>query len=199
MRPSALISVIACMAMGCGKVDATTDAGGPAIACDPATHTVAVLQNGSFDAATPAWTQDPPSILCGSTILMPYDGTTAACLGGKDGVTDTLSQTIALPAGINSLMLGGQRCITTQETAQVDSDILSFDILFGQNPLASLGKLTNQQAAPNVGCQFTAFTLQTPITTTATSVTFRIQSTLNNTNTTSFFIDALTLTAGCAP
>lgn len=197
MRPIALISVLACVATGCGKVDATTD-GGPTVACDPTTHTVSVLPNGSFDNPTPAWTQDPPSILCGSTTLTPYDGTTAACLGGKDGATDTLSQTITLPAGINSLTLNGQRCITTQETAKVDSDIVTFDILFGQNPLASLGKLTNQQGVA-ANCQFTAFTLQTPVTTTATSVTFRIQSTLNNSNTTSFFIDALTLTAGCAP
>jgi hypothetical protein len=196
MRSSALFSVIACMAMGCGKVDATVD-GGPAVVCDPTTHTVAVLPNGSFDSPTPVWVQDPPPLLCGN-IIMPFDGTTAGCLGGKDGATDTLSQTIRLPGGATSLTLNGQKCITTKETAAVDSDILSFDVLAGAAPLAALGKLTNQQGVDM--CQFTAFTLQTPLTTTAeTTATFRIQSTLNNNNTTSFFIDALTLTVGCAP
>jgi hypothetical protein len=196
MRPIALISVLACVATGCGKVDATTD-GGPTVACDPTTHTVSVLPNGSFDAPTPAWTQNPPSILCGSPLITPFDGTTAACLGGKDGVVDTLSQSITLPAGVNSLTLNGQECISTKETAAVDNDVLSFDILFGENVLATIGKFSNQQGVAT--CQFTAFTKQTPVTTTATAVTFRIQSTLNDNNTTSFFIDALTLTAGCAP
>jgi hypothetical protein len=182
--------------MGCGNVNATTDAGTRTVSCDPTTHTVSVLPNGSFDAPTPAWVQDPPPLLCGN-IITPFDGTTAGCLGGKDGATDTLSQTIALPAGATSLTLNGQRCITTKETAAVDSDVLTFDVLVGAAPLASLGKLTNQQGGGT--CQFTAFTLQTPLTTAPTTATFRIQSVLDNNNTTSFFIDALTLTAGCAP
>ena len=73
MRSSVLISVLACVAMGCGKVDATTDAG-PTVACDPTTHTVSVLPNGSFDDATPAWAQmppPPPSLLCGNVSARP--------------------------------------------------------------------------------------------------------------------------------
>ena len=201
MRSIARLSVLTCMAMGCGNVAATTDAApAPTVSCDATTHTVQVLQNGSFDDPTPAWAQSPPappSFLCGSPTINPHDGTAAACLGGKDGATMTLTQTIPLPAGATSLTLDGQKCISTQETAAVDTDILSFDILFGNVVISSLGKLTNQQGSPN--CVFDAFTLQAQLTSAPATATLRMSSTLNDSKTTSFFIDTLTLTAGCVP
>ncbi|HEX2687910.1 MAG TPA: hypothetical protein VHN14_14885, partial [Kofleriaceae bacterium] len=50
-----------------------------------------VLPNGSFDASTPLWTQDPPTtaLICGAPRITPSDGTQAACLGGTDGTVQT--------------------------------------------------------------------------------------------------------------
>ena len=202
MRSSALIlGFLPCVAVGCGNVAATTDAA-PArtVACDPTTHAVSVLQNGSFDAPTPAWVQDPPappSFLCGQPLINPFDGTKAACLGGVDGQTNTIFQTIALPAGATSLTLNGQKCIATKETAAVDTDTLVFDIVDGNVVIASLGRLSNQQGTAD--CQFGAFTLQGQLASAPVTATLRIRSNLDANNTTSFYLDALTLNAGCVP
>ncbi|HET9621536.1 MAG TPA: hypothetical protein VFP84_09230 [Kofleriaceae bacterium] len=191
------------MAIGCGKVDATVDAGPTrTVACDATTHTVQVLQNGNFDLTAPAWSQvpaAPPSFLCGQPRITPFDGEMSACLGGTDGQTSTLTQTIALPAGATSLTLDGEICIDTAETNPVDSDTLVFDIAVGDASIATLGMRSNQQGAHP--CQFQKFTLQAPLTgaTVPATATLRLRSNLDTNNATSFYIDALSLTAACAP
>jgi hypothetical protein len=176
----------------CGDVTVQTDAPPRDVACG-----AQVLPNGSFDASTPPWVQEPvsPSLLCGSPRINPVDPPQAGCLGGVDGTTQTLSQTILLPAGVKTLTLSGQICIDTAETAKVDNDILQFDVVNGATMISAIGKQTNQQGA--AGCQFTAFTLTAAATSDPVSATFRIRSSLNTMNPTSFYIDKLSLTAAC--
>lgn len=158
---------------------------------------VEVLPNGSFDTSTPPWSQDPvtPSLLCGQPTITPADGPTAACLGGMDGLTQTMTQTIKLPAGVKTLSLTGQICISTEETAAADNDTLVFEVLDGSTTIATLGMRSNQQGAKT--CSFGAFTLTAPVSADPVEATFRIKSTLNTLNTTSWFIDKLSLTASC--
>lgn len=182
----ALVSVAA----ACGDV-----AEPRAVVCG--TSPIEVLANGSFDAATPPWAQDPasPALLCGAPRITPVDGTSAACLGGTDGTTHTLTQSISLPAGVKTLTLSGQICIDTLETDKVDADIVSFDVLSGDASVAAVGKQTNQQGKDP--CVFAPFELTGTATSDPVTATFRIRSTLNNAKTTSFYIDKLSLKAAC--
>lgn len=196
-----VLGAMTCLAAACGDVMSTpADAGstdGPPRTVKCGTTPVEVLPNGSFDASTPPWVQDPvtPALLCGMPRITPVDGTTAACLGGTDSLTQTLTQPIALPAGLKTLTLTGKICIATTETVAADNDVATFDVLDGTTTIAALGKQTNQQGS--MACQFGAFTLMTTATSDPVTATFRIRSTLNTQMPTSFYIDKLSLTASC--
>lgn len=180
------------LCIGCGSVEESDDR---PVKCNGAP--VDVLTNGNFDAAEPAWRQDPPNLLCGAPRITPNTGAAAACLGGMDGMTNTVSREIALPAGASSARLLGQVCITTQETDAVDHDTVQFDLLDGVAPIAAFGKRTNQQGT--AACDFASFVLEAALTGDPETATLRIQSTLDAQNPTSFFVDSLVLTVACTP
>jgi len=186
------LGVIATIATACGDVATPRD-----VTCGA--QPVAVLPNGGFDLPTPPWVQDPvaPALLCGAPRITPVNPPSSACLGGIDGTTQTLTQSVPLPEGAKTLTLSGQICIDTAETAAVDHDILQFDVLDGANVVAALGKSTNQQGV--AGCQFKPFTLTAPVTSDPVTATLRIRSTLDANMPTSFYIDGLSLTVGCTP
>jgi hypothetical protein len=127
---------------------------------------------------------------------MPDSGTAAGCLGGGgDGTTTTLSREISLPAGAINAHLTGRICISTDETQPADADIVNFDILDGLVSIGSLGRRTNRQGAN--ACVFTSFALDAPLARDPVTATFRIQSTLDVGESTSFYVDTLRLTVDC--
>lgn len=157
-----------------------------------------MLPNGSFEDAAPAWAQNvsTPSLLCPADIHA-ADGVRAACMGGMDGMVQTLSQDVPLPAGAKKATLTGQLCITTEETAALDNDTLQFQLLDGDAVLATLGQFSNQQGVKE-NCQFMAFTpLAAPLASDPPTATLQLKTNLNTQATTSFFIDALTLEVSC--
>lgn len=158
---------------------------------------VQVLPNGSFDASTPPWVQDPPTtaLICGAPRITPSDGMQAGCLGGMDGKVQTLTQQVRLPERAKSVKLSGQICIATAETMPVDHDILTFDLLDGATTIAAIGKSTNRQGAVN--CVFAPFEFTAPLTADPATATLRIRSTLDANMPTSFYLDALSLTVSC--
>ena len=186
-------AAIATVASACGDVAA------PPRDVQCGAQPVEVLPNGSFDMSAPPWVQEPvtPALLCGMPLITPYNGPQAGCLGGVDGTIQTLSQTIALPEGARTLTLKGQLCIATTETVRIDHDVLQFDVMDGANVVAALGKSTNQQGAAD--CQFAALQLTAPATSDPVTATLRIRSTLDANMPTSFYLDGLSLTAGCTP
>jgi hypothetical protein len=187
-----LLLGLACGA--CGSVSTTGDAPGRPVACNGGP--VDVLKNGNFDATDPPWRQEPAAILCGQPRITPDSGAASACLGGGgDNSVSTVSMEISLPAGAASARLTGKICIDTQETAAADNDVVTFDILEGVAPIGALGRRSNQQGV--IGCQFTAFMLEAPLTRDPATATFRIQSTLNVGKSTSFYVDTLALTVAC--
>jgi len=185
LRRSLFLGAIATIAPACGDVASQRD-----VKCGA--QPVEVLPNGSFDNPTPPWIQEPvtPALLCGTPRITPFNGAQAGCLGGTDGTTQTLSQTIPLPAGAKTIKLSGQICIATVDTLQ-------FDVVDGATTVASLGKRTNQQGVAN--CVFTAFELSAPASSDPVMATLRIRSTLDANMPTSFYLDALSLTVGCTP
>ncbi len=184
------VAALAVAIPACGDVATQRD-----VSCGA--QPVQVLPNGSFDAATPAWMQDPvtTALICGPPKITPVDGAQAGCLGGTDGTVETLSQQLPLPDGAKSVTLSGQICIDTAETQAVDHDILQLDLLDGATVIAALGKMTNQQGASP--CQFKAFTLTAALTGDPVTATLRIRSTLDTSMPTSFYLDALSLTVSC--
>lgn len=184
------VAALAVAIPACGDVAAKRDA-----ACGA--QPVQVLPNGSFDAATPAWMQDPvtTALICGSSTIMPVDGSQVGCLGSSDGTVQTLSQQVPLPDGAKSVTLSGQICIDTLETQAADHDILQFDLLDGATVIAALGTMSNQQGTK--GCQFKAFTETAALSGDPVTATLRIRSTLDASMPTSFYLDALSLTVSC--
>ncbi len=185
-------AVFAILLSACGQVAATRD-----VQCG--TQPVEVLPNGSFDAATPAWMQDPATtaLICGAPRITPFDGTQAACLGGTDGTVQTLTQQVPLPDGAKTVKLSGQICVATAETQAVDHDILEFDLVDGATTVAALGQVTNQQGSAN--CQFKAFQETAAVSSDPVTAALRIRSTLDANMPTSFYLDALSLTVSCTP
>jgi hypothetical protein len=190
LRSSLVFGAIATVATACGDVAAPRD-----VQCGA--QPVEVLPNGSFDDPAPPWIQEPatPALLCGQPKITPFDGAQAGCLGGSNGTTQTLSQTIPLPFGLKTLTLSGQICIDTVETDKVDNDTVQFDVVDGAATVAAVGKQTNQQG--KAGCEFAAFELTATATSDPPSATLRIRSTLNASNPTSFYLDKLSLKAAC--
>ena len=180
-------------------VVATTACGGvsPARDVECGSQPIEVLPNGSFDASTPVWMQDPatPELLCGKPGITPFDGTLAACLGATDGTIRTLTQTLPLPDGAKSVVLSGQICITTQETDATVHDTLTFDLLDGDTVVAALGQKTNKDGSAQ--CAFTTFQQTGTLTGDPVTATLRLRSTLDTANPTSFFIDALSVKVSC--
>lgn len=193
------LASVALLGAACGNVrEEPEDAAVRPVACNGGV--VDVLPNGSFDAATPAWRQEaatpPRNLICGQPLITPDSGSSAGCLGGgDDGTTTTLSQEIFLPAGAISARLTGRVCIATAETQLIDSDILTFDILDGIVSVGMLGRRTNLQGSS--ACVFTSFTFDAPLNRDPVSATFRIQSTLDVGDPTSFYVDSLKLTVAC--
>jgi hypothetical protein len=197
MSKLVLVAAVA-VAPACGTVSESRD-----VTCDSTADKF--LPNGSFDNATPAWKQETtsavtpaPSLLCGKPGITPADGTESACMGGMDGQTQTLSQTVFLPEGAKTATLSGQICITTQETDKtVPNDTLKFELLDGTKVIATLASFSNEDGVD--ACQFTAFVPDAvALTSDPAQATLRIRSTLNTQNTTSFFIDVLSLDVICS-
>jgi hypothetical protein len=186
------VAALAVVLPACGGVSAQPPRD---VACGA--QPVQVLPNGSFDAAAPAWTQEPvtTALICNASRIMPADGTQAACLGGTDGLVNTLSQQVPLPDGARSATLAGQICIDTEETQAADHDVLQFDLVDGATVISAIGKMTNQQGTK--GCQFKALTLTAALTGDPATATLRIRSTLDANMPTSFYLDALTLNVSC--
>jgi hypothetical protein len=192
------LAPVALLGAACGTVtnEQKPDANMRPVACNGGV--VDALPNGAFDATEPAWRSEPasPGLLCGQPRITPDSGMFAGCLGGGvDGSTNTLSQEIALPAGAISARLTGRICIATAETQPLDSDIITFDILDGIVSVGMLGRRTNLQGAS--ACVFTSFTFDAPLTRDPATATFRIQSTLDVGDPTSFYVDSLQLTVAC--
>lgn len=159
---------------------------------------VNVLQNGAFDAAEPAWRQEPANLLCGNSIIPPDTPAMSACLGGGRGgtATHTLSLDVALPEGATSARLTGKICISTDHMDAIEHDAVTFELLDGVAPFASLGRKTNVGATSV--CTFTNFMLEAALDRDPPTATFRVQSKLESTaGVTSFFLDTLELVVAC--
>jgi hypothetical protein len=105
----------------------------------------------------------------------------------------------SLPAGVKTVTLTGLVCIDTDETDNLEHDVLSLDLLQGTHVIARLGTLSNQDGTH--GCNFKPLPANTAQLTSAPAMaTLRLRATQNSaTMRTTFYFDDLKLTVGCTP
>src|SRR5262249_10837367 len=150
------ISVIVSVVAACGDVSSRS------VACGATP--IQVLPNGNFDNPSPPWVQTPvtPAALCGQPTVTPFNGTTVACMGGRDGATTKLVQSPRLRKKARQATLTAQICIATAETEPVERDVLQFSLVDeAGGTIAELGKATNQQGS--AACQFMPLELSAPL------------------------------------
>ena len=159
-----------------------------------------VLHDGGFEDAMHAWVSDPGhQYFCPRSVIAPPTGLWSGCLGTTGASVETLSQEVSLPAGTTSITVSGSICIDTAETDNVQHDVLSLDLLDGENVVASLGKLSDRDGAR--GCRFKPLQIgQAPLTSAPVTARLRLRATQDGPNMlTTFYFDDLKLTLGCTP
>jgi len=167
---------------------------------DPCQEAADVLMNGGFEDSTTAWVSDPGhSWFCPKSVVPPPTGMWSGCLGTTGAATETLTQKVALPARSATLTLSGSICIDTMETDNLQHDVLSLDLLDGENVIASLGTLSNRDGTS--GCRFKPLqTATAQLTSHPAMATLRLRATQDGPNMlTTFYFDDLKLTVGCTP
>jgi hypothetical protein len=167
------------------------------------TSTVNLLSNANFDTGPGtmwAETGSAGELILATSALMghtPQSGGYAAWIGGYTGGTDTLTQTVAVPAGTTAIRFKGQQWT---ETAETDSDIfdkLDFQILpsgTGNTVLESIGGspvLTDNSGTTT----WTAFDFPVTGSYAGQTIRLRIKGANDGFFGTSWFIDTIALEA----
>jgi hypothetical protein len=165
-----------------------------------------LLQNANFDV-TPntAWTEMPASPKTAIIVtqqqledqtvtgVAPESGTMLAWLGGVASSSESLTQTVAVPADATALHLQGFYWIATQETMNLPFDHLVLALSNGTGVTHLIQDWTNMNSVGS----WTAFDLpiSSPATYAGKTWTLSIISTLDNASNTNFFLDTLHLRA----
>jgi len=147
-----------------------------------------VVVNGGFESGTTPWTQTSGVISAATTAEPAHGGTMDAWLDGYGAThTDTLSQTLTLPAGCSSASLTYWSHVDTKETTTTSK----FDTLVvqaGTDTLASYSNLDKN----------TGYTLRTIDVSRylGQTVTLKITGTEDSSLATNFLLDDFALTTG---
>jgi hypothetical protein len=123
----------------------------------------------------------------------------SGCQGVTSASVETISQEVSLSAGIKMVTLTGFICIDTDETDNLEDDVLSLDLLEGDKVIAQLGTLSNRDGAN--GCSFKPIlAYKAQLTGDPITATLRFRATQGGSNArTTFYFDDLKLTVGCTP
>ena len=123
----------------------------------------------------------------------------SGCLGVTSALVETMSQEVTLPAGLKTLTLSGSICIATDETDNLEHDLLSLDMLNGETVIARLGTLSNRDGANS--CSFKPLVVNpAQLIGDPAEATLRLRATQDGPNLrTTFYFDDLKLTVGCTP
>jgi cysteine-rich repeat protein len=163
--------------------------------------TVQLLVNGNFDLGQTGWTSVSAagrlliynSAIVDPTIVpAPRSAPDLAWLGyNVVSETDSISQTITIPAGAVSLTVSGYYIVNTNEDTATKYDTAAVDLIGGISHTALA--ISNQ----NQNTDWTLFTTTYPLTpsTTATTETYQISVTMDDGVITSFFFDDMSVTA----
>jgi hypothetical protein len=148
--------------------------------------TTQLLQSPGFEGGAPGWTATAGVIDASNAGSAPHSGTTKAWLDGYGTThTDTLSQTVTIPAGVCSATFSFWLKITTAETTTTTAfDKLT--VAANTTTLATYSNLNKGTAYVQKTFDLTSFAGQ--------SVTIKFTGTEDSSLQTSFFIDDTALT-----
>ena len=138
-------------------------------------------------------------VLLPENVIPPPHGMWSGCLGVTSALVETMSQEVTLPAGLKTLTLSGSICIATDETDNLEHDLLSLDMLNGETVIARLGTLSNRDGANS--CSFKPLVVNpAQLIGDPAEATLRLRATQDGPNLrTTFYFDDLKLTVGCTP
>jgi hypothetical protein len=185
---------------GCSDILGLRDVSVVVDGSPPCPEGLDVLLNGGFEDPTSAWISDPcHSYFCPTAVIPPPDGMWSGCLGVTGALVETMSQKVSLPSGVKTLTLSGSICIDTEETDNLVHDLLSLDMLDGENVIARIGTLSNRDGAK--GCSFKPILItKVPLPSDPGAAALRLRATQDGPNLrTTFYFDDLKLTVGCTP
>jgi flagellar hook capping protein FlgD len=158
-----------------------------------------ILANGNFDADPFAtgWIQDDggsgyPPIVHGYELplgITPHSAPNAVWLGGLFDVTESVSQDIAVPAGVTSLKLTGYLWIYTEELGG------QFDHLYAEIIAPGGTEVLRHWTNLDANGGWTAFTLVAGGSYAGQTVRLRFRSTCDATLNTNFLLDTCALEA----
>ncbi len=158
------------------------------------------LKDGGFEDPKLAWVSDQDhSWFCPKQVIPPHGGIWSGCLGTTSASVETLRQEVSLFGGTKSVTLTGFICIATDETDNLEHDVLAVDLLHGEDLIARLTTLSNRDGS-NV-CNFKAFsTAKAQLIGDPATLTLRFTATQDGPSSpTTFYLDDLKLTTSCTP
>ncbi|WP_329192629.1 MULTISPECIES: M1 family aminopeptidase [unclassified Streptomyces] len=176
------VAALAAASLGTTPAAAATPSAAPrAAACTPAQ----VVVNGGFEGGTSPWSQSSTSVITSRTGQSAHTGTTFAWLNGVGSThTDTLSQSVTIPAGCSTANLTFWLHIDTAETTtSTKYDKLTAKI--GSTTLATYSNLDKNTGYVQKSFDVSAFAGQT--------VTVAFTGTEDSSLQTSFVIDDVAL------
>ncbi|THA52865.1 M1 family aminopeptidase [Streptomyces sp. A1136] len=183
------VAALAAASLGTTPAAAQPSAAHRAAACTPAQ----VVANGGFESDTSPWSQSSTSVITSRAGQSAHAGTTFAWLNGVGGThTDTLSQSVTVPAGCSSATLTFWLHIDTAETTtSTKYDKLTAKI--GSTTLATYSNLDKNTGYVQKSFDVSAFAGQT--------VSLAFTGTEDSSLQTSFVIDdvALDTSGGTTP
>jgi hypothetical protein len=146
-----------------------------------------LVGNGNFESGTTPWTQTSGVISAATAAEPAHGGTQVAWLDGYGSThTDTLSQTVTLPAGCTSASLSYWSHIDTKETGSAKYDTLV--VQAGSDTLASYSNLDK-----NTGYVQRTFDMSRYL---GQTVTLKVTGTEDSSLATNFLLDDFSLTTG---
>jgi hypothetical protein len=187
--------------------DARPDAGPPPTGCGTKVWSGPLLGNGNFDAGRTVWREAAAlAAIIQEGVLTADSGRWVAVVGGDQGQTETLSQTVTMPAGTERVKLTGKKCVASREPgprepSPDDPDTMRVQVVTGDDAttaLADVGLLSNASASSNTcGWSNLSFEVATPAL--DGQVVLRIRSKNSDLNVTTFYLDTLDLRAFACP
>jgi hypothetical protein len=172
----------------------------PLVDAPPCQEGFDALRDGGFEDPKLAWVSDPDhSYFCSKPVISPHGGISSGCLGLNADLVETLHQEVSLFGGTKSVTLTGFICIDTDQIDNLEHDVLSVDLLHGENMITRLTTLSNRDGS-NV-CDFKAFsTAKAQLTGDPGTMTLRFTATQGGPSPrTTFYFDDLKLITGCTP
>ncbi|MEV0095061.1 M1 family aminopeptidase [Streptomyces sp. NPDC050738] len=184
-----VVAALAAVLLPVGPAVAESTAPSVAAACTPAQ----VVTNGGFESGTSPWTQSSSSVITSRTGQSAHGGTSFAWLNGVGSThTDTLAQSVTIPAGCSSATLTFWLHIDTAETTSSTAyDKLTAKI--GSTTLATYSNLNKATGYAQKSFDVSAFAGQ--------SVNVTFTGTEDSSLQTSFVVDdvALNTSGGTTP